>query len=80
MTAFTIASVCIALGRITIPETVDSTRSETRPLNIFVGWMLGANGASELIIYTCLFRHFWQSIKKRKNTIKYSGFVPYIHI
>ena len=33
-----------------------------------------------IYIYTCLFRHFWQSIKKRKNTIKYSGFVPYIHI
>ena len=33
-----------------------------------------------LLLYTCLFRHFWQSIKKRKNTIIYSGFVPYIHI
>ena len=30
-------------------------------------------------IYTCLFRHFWQRIEKRKNTIKYKGFVPYIH-
>ena len=30
-----------------------------------------------IYIYTCLFRQFWQSIKKRKNTIKYSGFVPW---
>ena len=27
-----------------------------------------------------LFRHFWQSIKKRKNTIRYNGFVPYIYM